>query len=213
MRGREFFLGEHVAGGLILGDVVVLRHDFQFVERAAHEKRLRHHSVNDHGRLRHHPHLLARARQIIFGVGDAVVAEIADARLAALAKFDQVGANLFELGPAGGERCDAHHKSANVRIAACCVDRVEVVVEHGSAAATQVGEEIGRALLVDLADRVDHEHGVRRQPRRLRSRPDDDDEKQNQESDYERSPFSPGHRRSSRIACAILAIVRIALSG
>src|SRR4029077_474033 len=114
-------------------------------------KRLRHHSVNDHGRLRHHPHLLAGARQIIFGVGDAVVAEVADAGLAALAKFDQVSAELFEFGPAGGERRNAHHKAANVRIAAGGVNRVEIIVEHGSAAATEVGEEIGGALLVDFA--------------------------------------------------------------
>ena len=60
--GSEFLFGESIAGGLELGDVVILGDDFQLVERAAKENSLSHHAANTYRSGRNEPDFLASAR-------------------------------------------------------------------------------------------------------------------------------------------------------
>src|SRR5271170_196575 len=163
VRGRKLFLGESVAGGFEFGDVIELGDDFQLVEGAAEEKRLGHHAANADGRGGHQPDLLAGAGEIIFGVADSVVTEIADAGFAAFAKGEQVAANFLELAPASFQRGDAHHESGDVRIFGGGVNGVHVIVQHWNGVAAEGAEKIGGALFFDLAGGVNHQDRVGRQ--------------------------------------------------
>ena len=90
---------------------------------------------------------------------DAVVAQVADAGLAAAAKFEQVSANFFQFSPAGLERRDANDQAGDAGVGAGLVERVNVIVEHGDGA-VESAEEVRGALLFDLAAGVHDQDGV-----------------------------------------------------
>src|SRR5690348_2644437 len=129
MRGRKFLFGELVTSRLIFGYVVILRNDFEFIEGATIKRRLGHHSADTERRGRHEPNLVASAGQVVLGILDSVVAEVADLRLAAATKRKQVSANLFELGPTCIQRPDAYDETGDSRIVAGRVNCVDVIVK------------------------------------------------------------------------------------
>src|ERR1700722_1605307 len=197
MLGSEFLFGESIGGGLELGDMVILGDDFQLVERAAKENSLSHHAANTYGGGRDEPDFLAGAGQIIFRILDAVVTQVADARLAAAAKLKQVSANFFQFSPTGCQRRDTNDQAGDARVGAGLVERVNVIVEHGDGA-VESAEEVRGALLFDLAAGVHHQDGIGWYAQaRFGSGPNHRaNQKYKDQDDYDRSTLAPGHRHS-----------------
>src|SRR6202044_3924279 len=142
---------------------VKLRNHLQFVERAAKKDRLGHHAANRDGRRRHQPDFLARAREVILGISDTVVAEVADAGLAAFAEGKKVRADLFDFAPAGGEGRDADDNASNVRVGRGGIKRVGVVVKDRLGVAIERAEKVGGALFLDFTAYVEDQHAFRRE--------------------------------------------------
>ena len=148
--------------------------------------------------------LLAGAGQVIFGIADAVVAQIADAGLTARAKTQKMLPDLFELGPARRERRDAHHDSSNPRIVSRRIDGIGVIVQHQDGVTCQRTEKTRRRLLFNRAFGIDHQHRVGSQAFRFPCRPHQQHHKKQQHSDYDRSPLTPRHGPSLRIRRKLL---------
>ena len=161
MRRREAFLGEGVAVGLVIADVVEIRIRADLVERAAQEQLVGRHAAQIERARRQQKDLVGRGGQVVLAI--AAVLEIGVQRFTGLLEFEQGVANLLHLAPVGrveAGRLQQHR--ANAHVCLRLAQAVDDGADGGRSAAAQEADDVGGFDLGEIAAEPQHEERVAR---------------------------------------------------
>src|SRR6185312_15057251 len=176
--GTHVGAGKHIAEVFVLAGVLHIDGHSEFVERLL--------EVHDFGAKAFEKDRLFVAQvDALGGKRDVILAASRRAQkcvqgLAGLAELFEIGANLFELGPAGAQSFRLYHHGADMRIGRGFAQHHPYVGERERGASAQNSGKFERRLFGDVAGEAQDHHRVAGNLRRLFA-----EAKQGEKDEYE----------------------------